>query len=120
MKKQFLKIADIILIAVILLSALLWVGLSKNNESCEAVIYLCGEEYKRINLAEYKTEIISVNNVGIYVHDGMVEINHSDCPNGLCMNYAPIYKPGSTIACVPNKVVITIVANKNYVDGVTG
>lgn len=120
MKKQLLKTADIVLIFVILLFALLWIGSRCTNEPCEAVIYADGKEYMRIDLEDSKAQTIEVNNVHIYIQDGRIEINGSDCPDGLCMNFSPIYTPGSTVACVPNRVVITIVANKNYIDGVTG
>ncbi len=117
---KLIKKADIFLIAVILLAVLLMGLFTNTNEPCEAVIYLDGTEYMRLDLDMKEEKIINIGNVCIYAYNGKIQINHSDCPTGVCVNSGAVYKHGSVIACVPNKIVIEVRKNNNYVDGVTG
>ncbi len=121
-KHRFIQIADIILIVSVLICAFLFMTSKNTNDPCVAIIYVDGQEYKRIDLEKnIEDQLIEIGNVKIYVSgDGTVKVNQSDCPDKVCMNGGAISKAGSTIACVPNKIVITIVKNNNYVDGVTG
>ena len=40
--------------------------------------------------------------------DMSIRVLTSNCPRGVCKNFGRISKPGRTIICVPNKVVLTI------------
>ncbi len=46
--------------------------------------------------------------MSIEVKNGSVRVLTSNCPRGVCKNFGRISKPGRTIICVPNKVVLTI------------
>ena len=117
---RLIKKADIILVLIILVLVIV-VGFFKNTDDpCIAVIYVDGKEYMRVDLEEVNDQIIEFDNMLIYAHDGKIQINGADCPCGVCLNSEAIDKPGSVIACVPNKVVIEVIKNDNYVDGVTG
>lgn len=118
MKKPLIKTGDIILVAVILVTAVLCFFSFQNPEKAQAVIYLNGEEYTRINLSEDK-EII-IDTVKILIKNGKIQMNSSDCPDKVCIKTGAINKNGQVIACVPNKIVILIVEGNDYVDGVTG
>lgn len=120
-KHNLLKKADIILVAVVLLISLIFLLLLKSDGKGVAVIYLEGKEHSRIDLSDTKTEqIINIGNVCIRAYDGEIRVISSDCPDKVCVNSGAVSKNGSVIACVPNKIVIAVEKNNNYVDGVTG
>ena len=46
-------------------------------------------------------------------------LEYADCPDQICVKHAEISKSGSSIVCLPNKVVITVHGDKNSMpDGV--
>lgn len=46
-------------------------------------------------------------------------MEYADCPDQICVKHAEISKSGSSIVCLPNKVVITVHGDKNSMpDGV--
>jgi len=44
----------------------------------------------------------------ITIEDGKVWVSSAPCPNKLCMRQGKIAKPGESIICLPNRLVITI------------
>lgn len=118
MKKQLIKTGDIILIAVIILTAVLSFFVFQQSKDVQAVIYLNGEEYTRLSLNEDKE--ILIDTVKILIKNGKIQMISSDCPDKVCVKTGAINKNGQVIACVPNKIVITVVKGNDNVDGVTG
>ena len=117
---KLIKKADIILAAIVILATIV-IGFAKNTDApCEAVIYLDGKEYMRVNLQEEKEQIIQIENMRICAHNGKIQVLASDCHDKTCINMGEAEKNGSMIACVPNKIVIRIVKSDDGVDGVTG
>ena len=55
----------------------------------------------------------------LQIKDGKAKMIEADCPDHLCMNQNAISKDGETIVCLPNKVVVTVIADKEL-DAVTG
>lgn len=55
-------------------------------------------EEKTINL---KTNIIEIKN-------GKVDVTSAVCKNQICVNHKQISKKGELIACIPNKILITV------------
>ncbi len=47
----------------------------------------------------------------IHIEDGQVSVADADCPDRLCVNQGSISKPGQTIACLPGRTVIQIMAS---------
>lgn len=45
----------------------------------------------------------------IEVWDGAVSMKDADCPNGTCLQHAPMSKPGSQIICLPHELWIEVV-----------
>ena len=56
----------------------------------------------------------------VTVMDGKVDVYKSDCPDGVCVNSAPISKTGETIICAPAGVSITVKGGDGDVDFVAG
>lgn len=45
----------------------------------------------------------------VMVQDGAVSMKDADCPNGTCIQHAPISEPGPQIICLPHKLWIEVV-----------
>ena len=116
---KFIKKADLFLAGIILLFAILTGLVKLSQNECQAVIYVDGKEYSRVNLETAKDEIINIGNVRIYADNREIGIIQSDCPCKVCVNAKPIKRSGSVIACVPNKIVIEVKDSEKF-DGVTG
>ena len=103
MKKADVKL--IICLAVVGVIALAAVLLcSKNGKTVvitqnNKVIYSGSlNEDKVIDL---KTNLIEIKN-------GTVEVKEAVCKNQICVNHKKISKKGEQIACIPNKILITV------------
>ena len=42
------------------------------------------------------------------IKDGKVTMISAQCPDQLCRKQGPVFRPGETIVCLPNKVVLEI------------
>lgn len=48
----------------------------------------------------------------LVIENGAVRMTKSDCPDQVCVRTGAIDKPGQTIVCLPNRVVIEISGSK--------
>lgn len=113
-----MKKKDIILIVIIIAIAILSYVLIINNKKpgAEVVIKVDGVEVARYSLdidGTYElnggTNILVIKNNEAYLTD-------ANCPDKLCINQGKISKSGETITCLPNKLTVTVVGNKNDVE----
>ena len=108
---------DIILAVVLLLVAVTGFLLYKNfqKDGDYAVVMVDKTEYARLPLNKDSELIIS--GVGgtntLVIKDGKADIIHADCPDGICVDHAPISKVGETIVCLPHSVVVAIESDKS-------
>ncbi|MFQ5866912.1 MAG: NusG domain II-containing protein [bacterium] len=105
---------DFILAGIILIfsvSSLLSFKNFRSNGGEKAFIYENGKLIKEVNLSEEK--IINYADMEIEVKEGRIRVLKSDCPQKICVQTGWISKPGQTIICVPNKVLIEIVGISN-------
>lgn len=115
MKKKRKIRADILIIAAFLavgavLALCLLFGAKKGNV---VQVRVDGEIVKEFSLSENTSyEIQGVNNGRnlLRIEDGKAEVTEASCPDGLCINMGQIDKVGQSIVCLPNKVVVEIVA----------
>lgn len=119
--KKLVTRADVIIIAVILLAAVLLLALRSKEIGKTAVIRVDGKEYKTLNLeCEEKTEL-TVNGVLIVCGGGEIYIKESTCRDRVCVNAGHLTKKGQSAVCVPNRVSVEIKGNdKNAPRAVTG
>ncbi len=110
---------DILLVAVLLLvSAVGILYLFVFRESGTAVkITVDGELYGIYSLAENVTEDIlsGENDSGhnrLIIRDGKAYVESASCPDGICVGHRPISRSGESIVCLPNHVVITVIADQ--------
>ncbi len=86
-----------------------FVEIYQNNQ---LVIKLSLDENKLIEFKDFVVEI----------KDKKVRMKNSNCPYKICVHTGWILKPYQQIVCVPNKVVIKIISErnkKNFVDSIT-
>ncbi len=77
-----------------------------------------GEIYARYPLNEER--VININGTNtLVIADGSAYMSQASCPDKLCMHQGQISSASKSIACLPNKVVVTVDANnKEEVDAV--
>lgn len=118
MKKIITK-ADIILIVFLLLLSLLPEGifyLSGNDPEVSrtyAVIQVDGKLYKKVPLAgHHGTDELTIDTEKghnlVVIKDESIGITEADCPDKICIREGFISKPGSTVVCLPHKVLIEV------------
>lgn len=47
----------------------------------------------------------------LIINGGKAYMEQATCPDGLCVQHRPIFRDGESIVCLPQKVVLTVVAN---------
>ena len=115
-----MKKIDMIVIAVILLIAVLWLALSPWSESASATrlsaeIYQDGELTHKFDLTddewELKLESVTGYNV-MQVGPHGIRVLEADCHNQDCFRAGLQGRPGGVIACLPHHLLILIIGEK--------
>lgn len=110
------RITPFDIILIILASALvLFLSLRNIGSKSDYVKVECnGTDYKYSLQNDQK--IILQGAIGpltLVINNGKASITESTCKNQICVHMAPINRSGEFIACVPNKVLITVEGNEN-------
>ena len=106
---------DIFLIVGVFLAVLIFAALYllTRKDGAYAVVLKENAEIGRYSLAEDMEIPIKdgdkVTNV-LVIKDGKAEMKSAICPDKICVKHRPIDKSGQTIVCLPEKVVIKIIA----------
>ena len=113
----------ILIFSVLIISALCFLVMNLNQEkgTC-AEITVGGEVYgiypleidKKITIC-LDCEDKSQYNI-LVIENGKADMIEATCPDGVCVDHAPISNVGETIVCLPQKVVVTIVGSGSEVD----
>ncbi|SET10449.1 NusG domain II-containing protein [[Clostridium] polysaccharolyticum] len=117
-----MKKGDLILIGVfLLLGGIILVTQFAGKEAGEqVVITLEGKTYKVLDLKDNQ-ELKVKGKEGHYnvvvIKNGQVTIKEADCKNQVCVNTAPIDSIGESIACLPHKLIVKIVAKDENLEG---
>lgn len=114
--KPILCKADLILfivIVVIAVSGILW--MSGSGSAQTAVIRVDGRVVREVRLDTDQS--FWVGDVRFEVRDGAIAFAASDCPGQECVHAGWLRAPGSSMACLPNKVSVTL-SGESGVDAV--
>ena len=118
MKKGIVKKGDVAVICALLaagLVLLLIFNLAPNSGDY-AEVSVNGKKQAVLSLdknAEYEIKNENGNVINILaVQNGGVHVQYADYTAQVCVNHAEIRKSGSSIVCLPNKVVVTVHSNK--------
>lgn len=106
---------DIILIVcvVFLIFALFLSSFMGESSDLRAEIYLDGEKVYEITLGEIEKDyILSVGNCELSIEKDGVSFISSMCRDKLCVKKGKLTKKGDAMACVPEKVVVSLKSEK--------
>ncbi len=121
--KLGVRLGDIVLMSLILLTALLLFFLPffwKSGTSVEVLIAESGETRHLSLDVDSSLEIVSQGiTLTICIEHGEAFVLHADCPDGICQSSPPVSRAGQSIVCVPAGVVIRVVGEEAVVDGVS-
>lgn len=115
--KQLFKKGDIILLVVVLVLVALTIYFALQSDASEADVYVDGNLVYKLDLNKNATVEVLDGRVQIKIENGKAYIAKSDCHNQLCVHARAIGKEGGVIVCLPNKVVVKVVAKE--VDAIT-
>ena len=106
---------DLLLIGGLLLlaaAALVWLFCFRPAGG-QVEITIDGEPYKTFALSQEITEEIhsgeGATNI-LIIREGKAQMQSASCPDGICVDHAPIFREGESIVCLPNRVVVTVTA----------
>ena len=107
---------DIILVSAIFLFSLIafLVFYLTRSEGSSVSVTVDGVEVGSYSLLTDRSERIDGYGGGynvLIIEGGEAYICEADCPDGICSKRRPIKYSGSTIVCLPNKVVVTVVGD---------
>jgi|SRR5690554_2787774 len=119
-----MKRGDIVIIAIVII--LISVGVymlffQAKTPGAEIVIEVDGKEDYSYPLHQPgRDELIEVQGVigitKVQLGDGQVRVVESDCPDKVCVNMGWIDKPGTPIACLPNRVIVRVTGGDRELD----
>lgn len=110
LRNDLLLIGGLLLIAAVALIYLFCFRPAGN----QVEISIDGTLYKTVSLDKDHSEEIRTGesdcNV-LVIRDGKAYMRSATCPDGICVDHAPIFREGESIVCLPNRVVVTVTAN---------
>lgn len=119
-KHQFFAIKDIFIVTVLLLVATAGFSVKsffyKSDSYVKAEIYSNSKMVKTVLLTPSLNEKFAVPDqpkVVILIKNGKICFYSSTCRDKICVKAGFLSRPGESAACLPNKVVIKIVASGN-------
>ena len=117
-----MKKADMIIVVFVILLAAVLYGVNEWTKSQyggnkEVVIKVENEVYARHKLDDVidETYVIETDlgrNV-VYIKDGEVWIHEANCPDDTCVRDGRISEPGEILVCLPHRVVVEVVGQRN-------
>ena len=121
-----IKKADIFLFFILLAAGLFisWASLTAGGEGEKVLVTVGGETYGVYDLAEDRQICVEQNGHTNYItiESGLVSMVYSDCANQICVNTGAVSLAGESIVCLPNRVMVEILAGSEggEVDVVAG
>ena len=76
------------------------------SQGASARVFINNTLWKEIALDRDNTIVLP--HMVLLVKKGKIEVLHSNCPQGICKHQGWISRPGQSIVCVPNHVLIEI------------
>jgi hypothetical protein len=115
-----LSVSDLLVI-VVLLAAPVYVlaSLLRGKAGPVEVRILHGDELvKTLPLNRDTTVLVTGSGVRVKVESraGRVRVAESNCPNQLCVRAGWVSRPGRTIVCLPNKVLVELRGGQSEYD----
>ncbi len=107
--KRDLALAGILLIAAVALLLLMRGRQTEETVSGPvAVVTVNGKEAGRYPLTDDGTFPLNGGSNVLVISDGEAWVSEANCPDRICMGMGKISKSGEFIACLPNRLIITV------------
>lgn len=104
----------VVIAAVLLISLLLFLPSFFPAEEKTAEVYVDGEKVKSVAFSSLKAEErFTVSGCEILFEKDGASFVKSDCKDQLCVKCGKLKNAGDSMACVPNRVVVAVRAEKN-------
>ncbi len=110
--KDMFKKGDLILVAILLIAIILTVVFATRKDDGVAQIYIDGQLKYELDLSANTELSILDGKMTVAIKDGKVFVKDSDCAEQLCVQSSAISSNGGMIVCLPNKVVVKVVAKE--------
>ena len=115
---------DILLIIVVIflsVCALIGYRLFYHQSGSFVQVTVDGKVYKELPLDE--DNVILIEGKGgtnkLSIHNGYADMTDADCPDKLCVKQKKIHYNGESLICLPHKVVVTVISDKeSQLDGI--
>ena len=105
--KHILSRADAVAFLLIMAGAITGIALMSSGEGAQtALIRLDGQIVRQVKLSE--DQEFWVDSVRFEVKGGAIRFAESDCIGQECVHAGRFTRPGSSMACLPNRVSVTI------------
>ena len=108
MKSRYLR--DLLIAGVLLAAALLLFMAVRGRQvsGAEAVVMVDGKEQGRYPLAIAGTFPLNGGSNVLVIENGEAWVSEADCPDKVCMHMGKISRNGEFIACLPNRLIVSI------------
>ncbi len=111
---KVIKKGDILLVLILIAVCIIWFLPKDNGEKIRAEIFLDGNSVHSFVLSDVsKPQTVSVAGCEILVEKDGVTFLESSCSDSLCVKRGKMTKSGDAMACVPQRVVVTLKSEKN-------
>ena len=111
MLTKMLKKGDVFIIVTVIIIILVWflAPFYSGGENLRLVIYLDGEAVESAELSSLgEGKTFTVGGCEIYADSDGVRFLSSHCEDSLCVKRGTMTRAGDTMACVPERVVVSL------------
>ena len=104
----------LLIFAVLLCSAVLWLMLRPGSEGAYAIVTRHGKEVARYSLSENTSVTIGDEAFNtITVADGKIFVSDANCGDHTCIHTGAISREGQQIICLPHELIIEIAGGEH-------
>jgi len=101
----------LLLLGIFVLVAVLALGYGlTRREGAYVAVLQQGTELARYSLAQDRQIPIGESNL-LVIEGGKAKMLRANCPDQICVGHRPVSKVGQTIVCLPNQIVVKVVAD---------
>ena len=117
----------LVILGVLLLAAVIGLVFVRSHRETGATVQVLqgGEVTDTLSLEKNVTRRYESGNGGyniVEVRKGKVSVTEASCPDKVCVNHGPTDQTADPIVCLPNKLVVRVLApgdDPNQLDGVS-
>ncbi|MCF0137179.1 MAG: NusG domain II-containing protein [Oscillospiraceae bacterium] len=108
MKDARLRRDAALIVALLLLSGLLFILLHGKESGAGVVVRVGGEEIARYSLSQSGSYPLNGGTNLLVIEGGEAYIADAECPDRLCVRQGKVSLTGECITCLPNKLTVTV------------